>query len=342
MKKKIFALLLVALVLVFTGCAKVDQGIVINSDGSGYFYAKSLIVDTEDGEFTSTIDDDLKAQAVIQDIEEFVDGQRYVGNVAVIEFDSLERLSELGFVEVVENFDGTTTLVIKGADLNEVAEEVEMEELDEFTKSILKASLDATFTIEVDGQIVNSTGKVNELGNSVTWDIMEDLGEESVMYLVNFRKNEVSAQRNPVADGFIKPGPDYVTVVIDGKKVFFPDQRPIIESGRTLVPIRAISENLGAIVEWIPDKTVKLIKDNKVITLTIDEKEVTIQEGDKLDAITLDVPAKIVNGRTMVPLRAVSEIFDMLVDWDQATYTVIIQKKSFIARVFDFFLDIVS
>lgn len=56
----------------------------------------------------------------------------------------------------------------------------------------------------------------------------------------------------------------------------------------------------------------------------IGEKEVLV-EGE--ESIELDVPAEIVNDRTMIPLRAVAEIFDMNVEWSQEEYTATISEK---------------
>jgi hypothetical protein len=109
-----------------------------------------------------------------------------------------------------------------------------------------------------------------------------------------------------------------ITVTIDGQAVSFPDQKPYIENNRTLVPVRFVTEALGAEVEWVQtEQKVKIKKDNELIELVIDQSEVKV--GSK--TVQLDVPAKIQNGRTMVPLRFVSEVLGAGVEWDQATYT---------------------
>lgn len=110
-----------------------------------------------------------------------------------------------------------------------------------------------------------------------------------------------------------------ITVTIDGTKMEFPDQKPYIENSRTLVPVRFVTEALGAEVEWIQtEQKVKIKKDGELIELVIGQKNV--KSGDKI--VQLDVPAKIKNSRTMVPLRFVSEALSAGVEWNQATYTV--------------------
>ena len=119
-----------------------------------------------------------------------------------------------------------------------------------------------------------------------------------------------------------EPETNEITVLINGSKVEF-DQKPVIIEDRTLVPLRAIFEGLGAEVLWDGDtQTVTAIKDNTKITLQIGSAEMYI--GSDIKA--LDVPAMLLGGRTMVPVRAVSEAFGCAVNWVEATQTVVIIK----------------
>jgi len=112
-----------------------------------------------------------------------------------------------------------------------------------------------------------------------------------------------------------------ITVMLNGKILSF-DQPPIIENGRTLVPLRAIFEALGADVDWNQsEQTVTAKKDDIKITLKIG-CDILVKNGEE---IKLDVPAKIIGGRTLIPVRAVSEAFNAEVGWNQQTRTVIIR-----------------
>ena len=84
---------------------------------------------------------------------------------------------------------------------------------------------------------------------------------------------------------------------------------PFIENGRTLVPLRFIGEQLGAVVRFdSAKKEVTFTKGTIMIQLRLGEKSVRIsQEGATPRTLTLDVSARAVYGRTMVPLRFVSE-----------------------------------
>jgi hypothetical protein len=126
-----------------------------------------------------------------------------------------------------------------------------------------------------------------------------------------------------VINGFTSTSQSAIKVVLNGKQLQF-DQPPIIEQGRTLVPLRAIFEALGAKVDWENStQTVTAVKGDISITLQIGSN--TLYKNGK--GIHLDVPAKIVNGRTLVPARAVAESFGAEVSWDQDTQTVTIRAS---------------
>lgn len=113
-----------------------------------------------------------------------------------------------------------------------------------------------------------------------------------------------------------------LTVFYNGEKIAF-DQVPIIEEGRTLVPLRAIFEKIGAEVSWDGDtQTVTATKDDITVSLTINNTTAT-KNGE---TVTLDVPAKIVGGRTLVPVRFISDCFGVEVAWDGVMQRVSLTK----------------
>lgn len=114
-----------------------------------------------------------------------------------------------------------------------------------------------------------------------------------------------------------------VTVQLDGNPVIF-DTEPIVQNGTTLVPMRAIFEALGASVEWNNStKTVTSVLHETTVSLTIDSK-VAYKNGVKVSLLTAPV---IVEGRTLVPVRFISESFGLDVSWDQKTGTVFIRSE---------------
>lgn len=113
-------------------------------------------------------------------------------------------------------------------------------------------------------------------------------------------------------------------VRLNGKPICFPDAQPGIVQNRTLVPVRFVSEALGAKVDWDGDnRIVTISQPGKVIKLAIDQIDVTVND----QVITLDVPAKIYFDRTFVPLRFVSEALGCKVDWDPNLYKVYITTQ---------------
>ncbi len=113
-----------------------------------------------------------------------------------------------------------------------------------------------------------------------------------------------------------------IQVFVNGEEIMF-DVPPKIENGRTLVPMRAIFEALGAEVLWDDTtKTVTAKKGDNTVVLTIGENILYKNSS----AVVLDTPAKIENSRTIVPVRAVSEGLSCFVSWDDATRSVIITE----------------
>lgn len=107
-------------------------------------------------------------------------------------------------------------------------------------------------------------------------------------------------------------------VIIDGQAISF-DVPPMIDNGRTLVPLRAIFEKMGAIVNWdSATQTATAVKDNTKVVVRIGSIYPTINDAVK----TIDVPAKVVENRTLAPMRFVCEAFGGTVSWDETTNTI--------------------
>lgn len=107
------------------------------------------------------------------------------------------------------------------------------------------------------------------------------------------------------------------------------DQAPIIKNSRVLVPLRVIAENLGAQVSYDSgEKRVNINKDEISMTLVIGDDTIWYSDKEKSGPVAIDVPAFIKNGRTMVPLRTVAELFDMEVKWDGKKRAVYIDNNT--------------
>ena len=117
-----------------------------------------------------------------------------------------------------------------------------------------------------------------------------------------------------------------IKVTLDGQAMDF-DVAPIIQNDRVLVPMRAIFEELHCSVDYTDIDGRQIItaklNENNSIGLVIGSDEMQIHN----QKIKLDTAPIIVNDRTLVPLRAVSEAFDYDVNWDEDTKTVTISKE---------------
>lgn len=113
-------------------------------------------------------------------------------------------------------------------------------------------------------------------------------------------------------------GEQPVKVEVDGKLLTF-DVQPVIIEGRTLAPFRGILEAIGARVNWDSEtRTVTAVKEELTIKLTIGSN--IAYQNDK--QIILDVPAQIIAGRTIVPVRFIGESLGAKVSWNEAARLV--------------------
>ena len=126
-----------------------------------------------------------------------------------------------------------------------------------------------------------------------------------------------------------------IAVSVNGEKVEF-DQPPIVENGRTMIPFRAVLEEMGLSVDWDSDtKTVICTDGEKMAVLTVGSDEMTVGDGGQEifkmegegvcidgERVSIDAPAKIVNGRTLVPIRVIAESFGADVIWNEESRTV--------------------
>ncbi len=115
----------------------------------------------------------------------------------------------------------------------------------------------------------------------------------------------------------------YVNVTVNGQSLQS-DVKPFVNAdGRTMLPIRAISEALGAQVQW--DEA------TKTATLTLGDKTVKVPVGQSTidvngNPVPMDTSAVVKDGRTLLPVRAVGEALGAKIGWDQQSGTVSIDK----------------
>ncbi|WP_055107668.1 family 10 glycosylhydrolase [Paenibacillus ihumii] len=117
-----------------------------------------------------------------------------------------------------------------------------------------------------------------------------------------------------------------IEIILDGR-LLTSEAPPYIKpkNNVTMVPLRVISEGLGAQVDWLPvTKSVTIDKDGNTIVLR--KGSPTAQVNGT--AVSLDVSVEISSGRTMVPLRFVGEQLGLQVDWNSASRTITLTSQS--------------
>lgn len=118
--------------------------------------------------------------------------------------------------------------------------------------------------------------------------------------------------------GFTVNAQQPIRVLLDGRPLQF-DVQPAIIDNRTMVPMRVIFEELGANIHWDDTtRTITATRGDLIVRTTVGNRDIYVN-GNR---VTMDVAPLIVNNRTLVPVRFVSEAFGADVDWDGSTRTV--------------------
>ena len=122
---------------------------------------------------------------------------------------------------------------------------------------------------------------------------------------------------------------DYpVSLAVDGNSVV-PDVPPVIIKERTLIPARAVFEQMGATVSWDENtRVVEIILGTSNVKLTVDSNTAFVNGT----AVTMEVPAMIIGDRTMIPVRFAAESVKCGVAWDDLSRTVSVTSPSVTER----------
>lgn len=165
-----------------------------------------------------------------------------------------------------------------------------------------------------------------------------DIADENEVWHANL--NTETGELTVLTDN-TTPAPTYaplannaIRMVVNNKEL---SATGVSIDGRTLVPLRAIGEALGAAVQWDAGKQeIRIEKmlyqadsrgvvtdSNRIILMNVGSKQI-LENGT---ARELDVAPQIINGSTMVPVRAVTDFLEATVNWDDASRTVTVQAS---------------
>lgn len=134
----------------------------------------------------------------------------------------------------------------------------------------------------------------------------------------------VQAEQTLIMDGQVMTyNAPAIKLYVNNKEVPTTSMNPVQLDGRVLVPTREVFEAMGATVHWEGKKQTVTVKyKTSTIVLTVNQKNVLVNGKNA----TLDVPAKVINGKVMIPVRFVSENIGMKVVWDNINKVVWINE----------------
>jgi hypothetical protein len=158
-----------------------------------------------------------------------------------------------------------------------------------------------------DSERFTSNITLNRWDNKVVWIAQKD--ED------NFVKIRIPVFSNSFISMDLKIG--QTLAIVNGKESRL-ETPPILVQGRTMVPIRFISETYGANVQWNEnDSSIKIILKNTILYLWIGKTTAIIEKNNIKKSSKLDTAPLIKSGRTLVPIRFIMEAYSSRIDWIQ-------------------------
>jgi len=200
--------------------------------------------------------------------------------------------------------------------------------LTDFIYGIIEKYRDGLLIVYDGKSVVRKQGVINQYGTEIVpavFPTLEIVDSQTCIVGItdgNWENGRLGILKLPENANTRKPPESArpLTVYLNDLELFF-DVEPMIADNRTLVPLRKIFEKFGAAVTWIEvESKVRAVRNDVAIELVINEYTALINS----EAVALDVPAMIHDGRTFVPLRFIAESLDCYVYWDEALRRVII------------------
>lgn len=319
MKKKLISLLTVATLLV-TSLATVafaDNGPAWKNSGDD----KKVEVKSQDKDKSVTDsvyeDDDDKGKDRDEHGDKGKPDEGTIKNVTV-------ALYTYGQEDPAAVIDSLLNNNVKMSKIMRVINQISNDESGKY--SDLPAGALEAYSAAIQAKLANVQVELQEKIDALTelTDLYDKIGD--LEKAINIQKKAIMADYKnilsykKIGQVFNKKGDKDIKVFTVGEQVYF-DVQPVIESDRTLVPIRAIAESLKSDVQWDEaTQTITITKDGNVVKLVLGSDTAIINDQE----VKLDVPAKTLNDRTLVPVRFVSEALNKTVDWEPEGQIVII------------------
>lgn len=287
-------------------------------------YADELKVDIGDDAYYEEFDDELT-----DDITD-------VSNIENIDTGKVDIADDtINDEDVDENIDNTVDEDVEDIDEN-IENTVYKDDVDKNTAS--NTTDDTSKKDEQNGgnrdeQLENKEEKLKAIEELREMKALVKASKiESLTYLKELRQQFRNVDKDDRAEVLAKLAEiktelqDYsIDTFVNGLAIDFEkydNVMPFIEDGVTLAPIRAVTEALGAEVIWNSEtQEIVIKKDDININMTIGDNIAYINDNEVL----LDVAPQIRDDRTVVPMRFIAESFNLNVDWDGNSNTIIIE-----------------
>lgn len=188
-------------------------------------------------------------------------------------------------------------------------------------------------------KIVSLVMAVTTVFSTTTAVFANDLVTSNYNYDVMPISEVYEEERGPI---LIAPRPEAkqeIKVLLNDEEVDFTDSEgnkvtPQLINERTMVPLRKIFELYDATVDWDKEtSTAYATKEDMTIELQINNEMAKVTKGEVTEEVLLDSAPVEIDGRTLVPVRFISETLGLKVGWDEDTQTVIIIDPSFVLDV---------
>ena len=242
-----------------------------------------------------------------------------------------DYISQIGYSPIVSDNTGEWNILNLYIKYKETPEKITLD----FAKNVYNTATEVNFNVSAiyGSKKVNITNDVliypydpNKLNISKGTLKFKESGNYNLLFEYQGLREKVSITglNSNAFDYITNKKPDSpVNVKVYDQYIDFSsvNQWPFIENGRTMVPLRAVFEVLNCNVKW-EEASKSAVVEYGATKIIIPANSATAYINGK--ANSLDVPAKIVNDRIMIPLRFVSEAIEKTVIWDDADKTVLI------------------
>lgn len=132
---------------------------------------------------------------------------------------------------------------------------------------------------------------------------------------------QYAGELEPLPNVQVQMAIDRATLTVNGQQMKL-DQAPTLVNGTTMIPVRFFVDAMGGQLAWDAKKQrVTVIRDNHLVEMWINDAEVIV-DGQRVTSLE---PPKIMKGRTMLPLRLISEALGWKVGWDQSTKSITLE-----------------